>query len=149
VYKTIALAYLIIKGDVNMHSKAKGNIGEAAVALDLMKKGWSVFTEMGDLSYVDLIALKDERIVRLQVKTIWETQDKLTIGTRSMGPGYKYHYTEKDIDVMVGYAADKDVVIYVPIKTIIETGTSVTLRFEPTKNRQTKGVRFVKDFLEL
>ena len=134
-----------------MHSKAKGNVGEMAVAKDLMLKGYAVFTELGDLSKVDLIAIKEGELKKIQVKTQWDTSDgKIFVNRVSAGPGYRYQYTVEDIDVMAAYAADRDVVVYVPLSQIVqEEQRSFVIRFDPPKNNQTKGVRLVENFLTI
>ena len=134
-----------------MHSKAKGNIGEMAVAKDLMLKGYAVFYELGDLSKVDLIAEKDNKLVKIQVKTTWKTsQGKISANIRSSGPGYEYSYTKKEIDFIACYAADRDLVLYVPVAEIIdECKIGVTIRLEKTKNNQTKGIRLYENYLNL
>jgi Holliday junction resolvase len=134
-----------------MHSKAKGNIGEMAVAKDLMLKGYAVFTELGDLSKVDLIAIKEGDLKKIQVKTQWDTSDgKIYVSRVSSGPGYRYHYTTEDIDVMAAYAADRDVVVYVPLSQIVQDEQrSFVIRFDPPKSNQAKGIRLVENFLTI
>lgn len=41
-----------------MHAKIKGNIGQFATCLVLSTMGFSVFTEEGDISKIDIIAEK-------------------------------------------------------------------------------------------
>lgn len=53
-----------------MHNKRKGNIGELAVALELANHEYSVFTEQGDISKIDLVAEKDGVLIRIQCKAI-------------------------------------------------------------------------------
>lgn len=53
-----------------LHSKEKGNIGEMAVAKDLLRHRWEVFYELGDLSKVDLIIHRKGILLRIQVKFV-------------------------------------------------------------------------------
>ena len=46
----------------------KGGIGELVVAIDLLKKGWTVFFPIVDNIGCDLIAMKDNVIKTIQVK---------------------------------------------------------------------------------
>lgn len=46
-----------------------GAIGELTVALDLMKKGYEVHRAMSPCSSSDLIAIKDDRIYRFEVRS--------------------------------------------------------------------------------
>ena len=55
---------------MTLHKKNKGSIGELKVAADLITKGFSVFTELGDNSKVDLIAIENStyKTYKIQVK---------------------------------------------------------------------------------
>lgn len=54
-----------------MHSKQLGNLGETIVAASLIKKGYSVFTQLGDLSKIDLLAVgSDFNPIKIQIKCI-------------------------------------------------------------------------------
>ena len=134
-----------------MHSKAKGNIGEIAVVKDLMLKGYAVFYELGDLSKIDLIALKNNITHKIQVKTTWETKNgTISADLRSSGPGYKYFYTDRDIDIIACYAADRDIICYVNVKEIIDKGsTRLVVRLDKPKNNQTKGINLLENYLDI
>lgn len=55
----------------NLHSKAKGALGEIAVAKDLLAQGYQVFVELGDNSKVDLIVLGSDFLpIKVQVKSL-------------------------------------------------------------------------------
>ena len=126
-----------------MHSKQIGNIGETAVTLDLMKRGYPVFSEMGDSSKVDLITLVDHKPIKIQVKSYPIINDTIGLCLWSKGPGYKYFYKPDDFDVFAAYVQDLDIVLYF---TFSDFGTykGITIRFnECTKSNQ----RFYKDYL--
>lgn len=133
-----------------MHTKAKGNVGELAVAKDLTLRGYNVFTELGDLSKIDLIAVKEEKLIRIQVKTMWDSSDGVVgISSRSAGPGYKYNYTSRDIDIIALYVADRDDIIYVNIADVDGTTEGKhgrVLRYTAPKNNQVKGVMMVEEY---
>lgn len=134
-----------------MHSKLKGNIGEMAVAKDLMLNGYAVFTELGDLSCIDLIAVKDSKIKRIQVKTQWDTSiGVIAVDRRSTGPGYSYEYTSSNVDVIAAYAADRDKIVYVYVNEIeSENKRGFRIRFTPVKNGQKKHIRLAEDFSKI
>jgi len=132
-----------------LHSKTKGNVGELRVAADLSKRGFAVFTELGDSSKIDLIAIKESQIIRIQVKTQTDTSNgTICAPLRSCGPGYSYLYTANDVDVIAVYAMDKEVICYVPIISFGKK-TKMILRFEKSKNNQTKGIHFVEDYQQI
>jgi hypothetical protein len=119
---------------MELHAKVKGALGEAKVAGQLIGKGYPVFTEFGDNSKVDLIALVDRQPVKV-------------LRTTKSGPGYRFTYDENDFDVMAVYIIDEDVICYVSSKKLFESGYLI-LRTRPTKNNQQKGCNFVENFLE-
>lgn len=51
-----------------MHSKLKGNIASTTTVLELQKRGFNVFSEIGDYSRIDLIAEKNSILRKIQVK---------------------------------------------------------------------------------
>ena len=89
---------------MELHAKIKGNIGEAIIAADLMKLGYSVFTEMGDNSRIDLIAAKDNDLIKIQVKSRKSNDvGAVEISNRKAGPNYRYKYQPDDVDVFAIY----------------------------------------------
>ena len=66
-----------------MHNKQKGNIGVATTVLALQKHGFSVFSELGDYSRIDLIAEKEGKLKSIQVKYAKNTNGKLILPLRT------------------------------------------------------------------
>lgn len=132
-----------------MHSKEKGNIGEMAIAKDLMVKGYHVFTELGDISKIDLIAEKQGKLLRVQVKCLAAKDSKVKVDRRKSGPNYKYQYTEEDFDWLAVYVYNKDIILYIPVKELSSVNHQITVRIDSSKNNQTKGVRVAEEYLEL
>lgn len=130
-----------------MHTKTKGNIGELFVAADLYSKGFSVFSEYGDNSKIDIIAAKGNNLYRIQVKSSYLKGGKITLSKTSSGPGYKYEYTKDDIDIFAVLDLDDKSVCYVHIDEFKDKGT-LCLRKLPTANNQMKNVRLFADFLK-
>lgn len=46
-----------------------GKISEYVVAVDLIKKGWDVYTAFEDTHIFDILAIKDGKQIRVEVKT--------------------------------------------------------------------------------
>lgn len=129
-----------------MHSKLKGNIGETAVAKVLMMNGYKVFSEMGDLSKIDLIAESPKGILtKVQVKYVTGKSGKVEITSRKSAKGYEFRYTESDFDVMAVYCPETDSVAFVGSDELCATST-ICLRVFPPKNNQTKGIKWFKDY---
>jgi hypothetical protein len=129
-----------------MHAKKKGNIGQFAVALALAKLGYSVFTEEGDISKVDLIAEKGGQLLRFQCKAITPVNDCLRIPLKKSGPGYKFHYAPEMFDYFGVYDLQDARVYVVPAAVLKTANNAFTLRKLPAKNKQTKGVHSAVDY---
>lgn len=131
-----------------MHSKQKGSIGVAAIALDIMSLGHSVFIEFGDLSKTDLIVLiNDKTPIKVQVKSCTSHKGAVLLYRKSDGPGYHYLYDDGMVDVFALYCLDTKDIIYVTSDELVKGFTNVmTFRLTSTKNHQTKGIRFASDY---
>ena len=62
-----------------MHKKTKGSIAELAVAAELVKEGWHILVPYGENTRYDLVAEKDGRFVRIQVKYVTPKDGKLYV----------------------------------------------------------------------
>ncbi len=130
-----------------MHKKTKGSVAELVVAAKLMNEGWHILMPYGENARYDLVAEKDGRFVRIQVKYVTPKDGKLYVNCRSSNNWSVVPYTAKEIDVLAVYNAIDASVYYVPVGSIRKS--AMTLRLEPTKNNQKAHVRFAKEFGEL
>tara|TARA_R110000744_G_scaffold181644_1_gene300800 strand:+ start:64 stop:486 length:423 start_codon:yes stop_codon:yes gene_type:complete len=133
-------------------SKALGSRGELLAAADLIDKGYNVFTEMGDNSPIDLIAVNpdDHSVIKLQVKTATVKDGKVhvygTVATRS----YSRTYDKDDFDYFIVVVPERDIIMYIPIEDVLLKGKSsvMSIRIDEAKNNQTKRVNHYSDYLE-
>lgn len=131
----------------DLHRKMKGNIGQLAIATDLAKKGYCVFSEMGDLSKTDLIAIVNGVPILIQVKYRAKSSNgTLEILFGKSGPNYRYMYTKDDFDVIAVYCPDNNMCLYISNKELERKG-SVYIRIDRTKQGQEKKVRYFTEFL--
>ena len=86
-----------------MHSKRKGNVGQFAVGLELTKLGYSVFTEEGDISKIDVIGEKQGKLIRIQVKAITPVGGSLICKMVKAGPNYRFSYKKDMFDYFAIY----------------------------------------------
>ena len=135
-----------------MNSKTFGKIGEMKVTLYLLERGYSVFTEYGDNSEVDLIAIKGTQTIKVQVKSGKVTKcGNITLRTHRTTPGTrdtmcKVRPHTKIIDVYALYITGEDKIIFV---TFTETcGQNPVFRVYPSKNKQQKNIRNFWDFTD-
>lgn len=129
-----------------MHSKQKGMIGETKVAAYLMERGYRVFTEMGDLSRIDLIAEKDQKLIRFQVKAYTTYRGKVEVKNSKSGPNYSFDYDGNDVDVFAVYVNDKDTIFFVNAKQLCEQKSGMCFRETLPDNGQKKNVRLFDDY---
>lgn len=130
-----------------LHPKAKGNVGELKVAAHLADLGYAVFTELGDLSRVDLIAERsDGRLIKVQVKCRKSKNGTVVIDRNKAGPGYRFRYGRDDVDVFAVYVYDYAEVFFVSSSLVCSMKAGPHFRLVPTRNGQEKGVRYVSDY---
>jgi hypothetical protein len=130
-----------------MHSKRKGNIGQFAVGLALTKLGYSVFTEEGDISKIDIIAEKNGKLLRIQSKAITPIDNKLILNLKKSGPNYRFKYEQGVFDYFGIYDLQDGDVYLVPDSVLLENDHTFNLRKTQPKNNQISGVHMAWDYL--
>jgi len=128
--------------------KLKGEISEYKSISKLLNKGWKVYKGCTENDKVDLIIEDSDGLHKVQVKTMNHKGDKLKMMVSSsivnMSETRKENYTKDDIDCFIGYCPENDKLYRVPVE---ETpATSMHLRLEPTKNNQSKGIKWAEDY---
>lgn len=129
-----------------MHTKHKGNAGQFAVALALSKLGYSVFTEEGDISKIDLIAEKSGKILRFQCKAITPVSDCLRLPLKKTGPNYCFHYNASLFDYFGLYDLSDGSVYAVPATILKTTRSNFSLRKTTPKNNQSRKINYAADY---
>lgn len=132
-----------------MHSKRLGTLGELKVATYLCGLGLSVFLELGDISKKDLIVEHEGKLLGVQVKAITKTDGVYRFKASKSGPNYKFDYTEEDCDIFALYCVDDDAIAWLRSSEVTGENKYVSLRAEETKNNQTEGVRWLKDYTDV
>jgi hypothetical protein len=95
-------------------SMMKSALAVAKVTADLIQKGYVVFLPTADILRFDLVAFKDDKFLKIQVKYSHVGPHNVCTGTnRSSGNGCKITpYQVGDFDYYAIYLADVDTVIY-------------------------------------
>jgi len=95
---------------MKLSNRQIGAVGVQRVAGALFRNGYSVLTPLEDFVGYDLVAEKNGRFTRIQVKTSSKTEiDKLYYRfITSAGNGSKKVYTKDKIDLLVAWAMDED-----------------------------------------
>lgn len=136
-----------------IHSKHKGNLGSSATIKELHKLNYAVFIELGDLSKVDLIAEKDGKTIRIQVKYLDDNgnkQNSVGLPLLKKGPnGYRYKYTKSDVDLFAMYLPKRDKVLFIPSKMACKNKVMFSIRLEKSKNNQVGRTHDISEFEDL
>jgi len=130
-----------------MHSKMKGNIGQFGTSLHLSKLGYSIFTEEGDVSKIDLIAEKGGKFLTFQCKAITPVNGKLPLKLGKSGPNYQFKYSEGMFDFFAVYDLVSDKLYLVHNSILKDRSSDFVLRLSKTKNSQVIGVNFAENYL--
>lgn len=122
-----------------MNTKRKGSIAELAVAAHLISKGWNVLFPYGEDARYDIVAEKDARFVRIQVKYTTPKNGTLNVNCRSSNNWSVLHYTHDIIDVLAAYNPVSQSIYFLDMKNIM-TKSLFKIRIEKSRNNQRKGI---------
>ena len=89
-----------------MNSKQLGLLGELKAQYDFIKAGWDVSIPLGDYCSYDFIAIKNDKSLRIQVKTtemIRHDEGIMKFSVTSANYYVNKIYTEKDCDYFYLY----------------------------------------------
>ncbi|NBW21296.1 MAG: hypothetical protein EBR82_76370 [Caulobacteraceae bacterium] len=129
-----------------MHSKRKGNIGQFGVGLALTKLGYSVFTEEGDISKIDIIAEKDGNLIKIQSKAITPTDGCIKLPLKKSGPNYQFYYDPNMFDYFAVYDLEDGKVYLVSSEILKQNNTLFNLRKTLAKNNQKDKINLACDY---
>lgn len=129
----------------------KGDVAEAAIILDLTKRGFTVFKPLSQNTYADVVILKDNRLETVQIKYVSQYDGKIQVPLRKQSSNTKeiretYKYNQTPLDWIAAYCPDPEVVIYIPRNEWETNGVLINIRIAQPKNGQTKGVRLYTDY---
>jgi hypothetical protein len=132
------------------HTKDKGDLGVLHAMVDLREKGYILLQPMTEHAPFDLVAYKDERFLRVQVKYRAAVAGAVTVPfTSSWADRHGTHSVPVDkssIDVVCIYCPDTRLCYYVDPLAVRRT---VVLRVAPARNRQQKGIAWAKDHTQI
>lgn len=132
-----------------MNTSQKGNVATSRVLAALVALGKDVAIPFGDNQRYDLVIDDGDRLLRVQCKMgrlykgcvvfMVSTQRRKTKETPSSRDSYR-----GQVDLFGVYCPQSDTTYLVPIEDVTET--AACLRVEPPRNKQTKGIRWAKDY---
>ncbi|HDY90173.1 MAG TPA: hypothetical protein ENH82_18895 [bacterium] len=129
-------------------TKRKGDIGEAMIMADILRRGYKIAIPWGEDWSFDLIAYRKNVFERVQCKYIKSDGRALHIPCRSINNWSIRKYTKNDIDWLVAYDKTTNCCYYISSDILGSGMSSITLRFKKSKNNQYKNIRWAEDFKE-
>jgi len=130
------------------HTKQKGDLGVLKAQVDLFEQGYAILAPLTEHSPFDLVAYRDGKFRRVQVKyRKLDRFGKLDIKFSTCWTDRHGTHTvavDKDeVDLYCVYCPDTDECYYLNPK---EFGSNATLRVETPKNGQLKNIKFAADY---
>ena len=123
-----------------MDTITKGYLGQLLFEQEMIKRGWELYRPLLENGKIDSIAIKDNKLLRFQIKTIiYEKSGSIYLPVRktshNMG-NYKYiRYTHKDIDYFIGSDLITEDLYIVPISFIEQYSKQIAIsKLELYKN---------------
>lgn len=115
-----------------------------------MKKGYGILLPMTEHEAFDLVAYRGETFLRVQVKYRRAKNGAISVPFQSSWADRNGNHTvnmdKTAVDLVCVYCPDTDGCYYIDPKRF---RVSLKLRICETRNGQTKGVWFAKDFTEI
>lgn len=126
--------------------KAIGDIAVAGVLASLLKKGFAILLPFGDSQRYDLVLDKEGKLFRVQCKSgrIRNGCIKFNTSSTEWYKGHRRKNYKGQIDYFGIYCPELDKSYLVPFDIMAET--QGLLRVNPTKNNQSKLVRWSQDY---
>jgi hypothetical protein len=129
------------------NTKQKGDEAELAALIFFKQHQFSVSVPFGENTPYDLIVESPTgTLSRIQVRWCSWNKGTLRLSIRTISKNYCRTLDLSRIDAFLAW--DGECAYIVPTVDLEGCTSNVTLRREPPKNNQSKGVRLAKDFLE-
>lgn len=144
---------LNLRGMKAHHTKTKGDLGVLKAQADLCEKGFLVCFPMSEHAPFDLVAYRDRKFKRVQVKSrSLNKNGSLTIRFEHSYSDSKGVHTKRvdldEIDCYCVWCIDLNRCFYFS-SNLAKTRSTLSLRVKPPMNNQSAKIRFADDFQEV
>jgi hypothetical protein len=129
-------------------TKRLGDIAEAAIMADVLRRGYRVALPYGEDWPFDLLVLRGEQFERVQCKYGRSDGRVLLAKCDSTNNWQTIKYTKALIDVLAVYDATTSRCYYIPAEELGDGRRMMNLRIGPTLNNQAVGVRWAEPYAE-
>ena len=125
-----------------------GDIAEQKFILLCMEKGINIYKPLNSNSRIDFIIELGGQYKRVQIKYRSMLDGKLSLSAVKQQNGREgiLKYTSKEIDLFLVYEPSTDRFYNIPIE-LYESNRVNIFRIDTPKNKQHKGVKYLKDYL--
>lgn len=114
-----------------MDKITKGKLGYNLLEKELLKRNFEIYTPVTENTKIDCIAIKDNKISRIQIKTIQQEGNRKILPVRKINHNHSeykiYHYTKEDIDFFIGVDIEIEEIYVCPISFIKQYNSSVSI----------------------
>ena len=123
-----------------MDTITKGRLGYNLLEKELLKRDWEIFIPLLENGKIDCIAIKNNQLLRFQIKTIQnDKRNGKILPVRKINhnsEGYStYHYTANDIDYFIGSDIEEESLYICPISFIEKYKSAIGIKaLQPYKN---------------
>ena len=117
------------------------------VVAHLLERGWKVLLPIGENQRYDLVAERDGRFVRIQVKYVTPKRGMLEIKCASSNNWSLLRYSAKDIDAIAAYDSKNENIYFIPVSNV--NRSSFNLRIEQSRNNQRLNIHAASAYCEL
>ena len=127
-----------------------GDIGESMAQMKFIKENCIVSKPVSNNAKYDLIVEINQKLYRVQVKTTQFIKNgKMEFATKttnySNGNWISNSYSTNEVDLFFLYCVENDWCgLFIPEENNIPQNLSI--RIDPPKNNQTKGIRLINDY---
>lgn len=128
-------------------TKIKGDLGQAMVMADALKRGYKVALPIGEDWRYDLIIEKDHNLLRVQCKYVESNKGVIKVRCETHDGRSYYKYRQEDLDFIAVYDKVTDKCYYIDRSYLHYGRSSLSLRTQKTRNGQTKGTYQAEDFI--
>jgi len=130
-------------------TKNKGDLGEAMVMADALRRGHKVAIPFGEDWPYDLIVLREGRLERVQCKYVESRDGKIIVPCRSCNNWRTKKYGKDDVDWIACYDKTTDTCYYISSDILGDGRNCIVLRVGNGKGKQAanKTIRRAEDYL--
>ena len=141
-----------IPGETVMNTKDKGNIGEAKAITYLLENGYAVLIPFGDNTQYDVVAEKNNKFTRIQIKFVSISKGILRIPlyrcTSKNGKQVMKKYTPANVDEIWAYCPDNNNLYRIPISNCCGNANIYILRIkQPKYTYKDNRIKYAADYM--